>query len=95
MMSRYYFSIRYLPEQANNELLAGRCISRMHGFISNDRNSEFKNSVGISFPRWNEHSVGNVIAFISTNKDLLVGLFFSHIFQLWLVKDCLKFHLWN
>ncbi|HBH7879378.1 TPA: type I-F CRISPR-associated endoribonuclease Cas6/Csy4 [Vibrio parahaemolyticus] len=81
MMSRYYFSIRYLPEQANNELLAGRCISRMHGFISNDRNSEFKNSVGISFPRWNEHSVGNVIAFISTNKDLLVGLFFQPYFS--------------
>lgn len=80
-MSRYYFSIRYLPEQANNELLAGRCISRMHGFISNDRNSQFKHSVGISFPHWNEHSVGNVIVFVSTNKDLLIGLSFQPYFS--------------
>ncbi|MDE1264559.1 type I-F CRISPR-associated endoribonuclease Cas6/Csy4 [Vibrio aestuarianus] len=81
MMSQFYFSIRYLPEQADNELLAGRCISTMHGFISNDRNSQFKNSVGVSFPRWDEHSVGNVIAFVSTNTDLLVGLSFQPYFS--------------
>ncbi len=80
-MSQFYFSIRYLPEQADNELLAGRCISTMHGFVSNDRNSQFKNSVGVSFPRWDEHSVGNVIAFVSTNTDLLVGLSFQPYFS--------------
>lgn len=52
MENRYYFSIRYLPEHADNELLAGRCISTMHGFMSQERNNRFKNSVGISFFNW-------------------------------------------
>ncbi|MFA0245469.1 type I-F CRISPR-associated endoribonuclease Cas6/Csy4, partial [Vibrio sp. 10N.222.55.E7] len=29
MTKRYYFLIRYMPAQADHELLAGRCISQM------------------------------------------------------------------
>lgn len=77
MENRYYFSIRYLPEHADNELLAGRCISTMHGFMSQERNNRFKNSVGISFFNWTELSVGNEISFVSTHRDILTGLSFQ------------------
>ncbi|MDR9827921.1 type I-F CRISPR-associated endoribonuclease Cas6/Csy4, partial [Vibrio sp. FNV 38] len=36
MNKRYYFYIRYLPEQADCGLLAGRCISQMHKFMVNN-----------------------------------------------------------
>jgi CRISPR-associated endonuclease Csy4 len=81
MESRYYFSIRYIPEHANNELLAGRCISTMHGFLSQERNKTFKNSVGISFPRWTEQTVGRVITFVSKHETILTGLLFQPYFS--------------
>lgn len=81
MEPRYYFSIRYIPEHADNELLAGRCIAHMHGFISNERNLPFKNAVGISFPCWNEQTVGNVVTYVSSNKDILVGLSYQPYFS--------------
>lgn len=81
MESRYYFSIRYIPEHADNELLAGRCISNMHGFLSHERNTQFKNSVGICFPLWNEQTVGNVITFVSTNESILTGLSYQPYFS--------------
>lgn len=81
MESRYYFSIRYIPEHADNELLAGRCISNVHGFLSHERNTQFKNSVGICFPLWNEQTVGNVITFVSTNESILTGLSYQPYFS--------------
>ncbi|MCF7360856.1 type I-F CRISPR-associated endoribonuclease Cas6/Csy4 [Vibrio sp. A1-b2] len=81
MGSRYYFSIRYIPEYADNELLAGRCISNMHGFLSHERNKPFKNSVGICFPLWNEQTVGSVITFVSTNESILTGLSYQPYFS--------------
>lgn len=81
MESRYYFSIRYIPERADNELLSGRCISNMHGFLSHERNKQFKNSVGICFPLWSEQTVGNVIIFASTNESLLTGLSYHPYFS--------------
>ncbi len=81
MGSRCYFSIRYVPDYADNELLAGRCISNMHGFLSHERNKPFKNSVGICFPVWNEQTVGNVITFVSTNESILTGLSYQPYFS--------------
>ncbi|PNI03193.1 type I-F CRISPR-associated endoribonuclease Cas6/Csy4 [Vibrio diazotrophicus] len=81
MESRYYFSIRYIPECADNELLSGRCISNMHGFLSHERNKQFKNSVGICFPLWNEQTVGNVITFVSTNESILTGISYQPYFS--------------
>ena len=81
MESRYYFSIRYIPERADNELLSGRCISNMHGFLSHERNKQFKNSVGICFPLWNEQTVGNVITFVSANESILTGLSYQPYFS--------------
>ncbi|MFY3328500.1 type I-F CRISPR-associated endoribonuclease Cas6/Csy4 [Vibrio fluvialis] len=81
MGSRYYFSIRYVPDYADNELLAGRCISNMHGFLSHERNKPFKNSIGICFPVWNEQTVGNVVTFVSTNESILTGLSYQPYFS--------------
>jgi CRISPR-associated endonuclease Csy4 len=81
MESRYYFSIRYLPEHADNSLLAGRCIANMHGFLSHERNISFKNSVGISFPCWTEQTVGRVITFVSKHEDILTGLSYQPYFS--------------
>ncbi|MCA2015600.1 type I-F CRISPR-associated endoribonuclease Cas6/Csy4 [Vibrio tritonius] len=80
-MKRYYFSIRFLPERADYELLAGRCISTMHGFLSQDRNHSFKNSVGVAFPHWNEKNIGDVTTFVSEHESILTGLFYQPYFS--------------
>ncbi|PTP67306.1 type I-F CRISPR-associated endoribonuclease Cas6/Csy4 [Vibrio splendidus] len=80
MTKRYYFCIRYTPVQADYELLAGRCISQMHLFMVNNRQA--MNSIGVSFPDWNESSVGQIIAFVAEDKDMLIGLSFQPYFSL-------------
>lgn len=82
MKARYYFSIRFIPENADNELLTGRCISNMHGFLSHERNRSFKNSVGVCFPRWSEKTVGNEIAFVSPHESILTGLSYQPYFSM-------------
>ena len=84
MNKRYYFLIRYLPAHTDNELLAGRCISQMHFFIFD--NNQAMNKVGISFPDWSTASVGESIAFIGDEKDLITGLSFQPYFSL-MVKE--------
>ncbi|WP_028774762.1 type I-F CRISPR-associated endoribonuclease Cas6/Csy4 [Shewanella waksmanii] len=66
-MKRYYFMVRFLPEQANLALLTGRCISVMHGFICK---REIQ-GLGVSFPAWSDASIGNMIAFVHTDKGVL------------------------
>ncbi|MCZ4339771.1 type I-F CRISPR-associated endoribonuclease Cas6/Csy4 [Shewanella colwelliana] len=66
-MKRYYFMVRFLPEQANLALLTGRCISIMHGFICK---REIQ-GLGVSFPAWSDATVGNMIAFVHTDKGVL------------------------
>lgn len=80
MIKRYYFLIRYIPAQADHELLAGRCISQMHLFMVNDRQA--MNRVGVSFPDWNESTVGQTIAFVSEDKEMMIGLSFQPYFSL-------------
>ncbi|CAH6850106.1 Type I-F CRISPR-associated endoribonuclease Cas6/Csy4 [Vibrio chagasii] len=80
MTKRYYFLIRYIPAQADYELLAGRCISQMHLFMVNNRQA--MNRIGVSFPDWNESTVGQTIAFVAEDKDMMIGLSFQPYFSL-------------
>ncbi|MEZ8822879.1 type I-F CRISPR-associated endoribonuclease Cas6/Csy4 [Vibrio amylolyticus] len=80
MTKRYYFTIRYIPAHADFELLAGRCIYQMHLFMVN--NPKALNKVGVSFPNWDEFSVGQTIAFVAEDKEMLIGLSFQPYFSL-------------
>lgn len=66
-MIRYYFTVRFLPESANVNLLVGRCLFIMHGYICKQNIQ----GIGISFPHWSDESIGNVIAFFYSDKDEL------------------------
>lgn len=79
MTKRYYFLIRYTPAQADYELLAGRCISQMHLFMVNNRQA--MNKIGVSFPDWSDVTVGQTIAFVAEDKDMMVGLSFQPYFS--------------
>ncbi|MGO3442297.1 MAG: type I-F CRISPR-associated endoribonuclease Cas6/Csy4 [Pseudoalteromonas distincta] len=69
-MQRYYFIVQFLPKQANLALLTGRCISIMHGFILK-HNIE---GMGVTFPAWSDSSIGNVIAFVHKDMEILNSL---------------------
>ncbi|KQA40396.1 type I-F CRISPR-associated endoribonuclease Cas6/Csy4 [Vibrio cholerae] len=84
MSQRYYFLIRYTNANADYGLLAGRCISQTHLFMVN--NHQAMNRVGVSFPDWNESSVGQTIAFVSEDKEMMIGLSFQPYFSL-MVKE--------
>ncbi|EOU2549750.1 type I-F CRISPR-associated endoribonuclease Cas6/Csy4 [Vibrio parahaemolyticus] len=84
MSKRYYFSIRYVPLRADFGLLAGRCIQQMHMFIVN--NPLAKNKVGVCFPRWNATNIGDTIAFVMDDKEVLLGLSFQSYFSM-MVKE--------
>lgn len=66
-MTRYYFMIRFLPKEANFSLLCGRCISVMHGYVSQHN----LQGVGVSFPAWTNSSIGHVIAFVHSDMSIL------------------------
>jgi CRISPR-associated endonuclease Csy4 len=66
-MKRYYFMVHFLPQEANLALLTGRCISIMHGFIL----KHDIQGVGVSLPAWSDLSIGNVIAFVHSDKKVL------------------------
>ncbi len=80
MTKRYYFLIRYTPAQADYELLAGRCISQMHLFMVNNRQAI--NKIGVSFPDWSDVTVGQTIAFVAEDKEMMVGLSFQPYFSM-------------
>ncbi|RSM21824.1 type I-F CRISPR-associated endoribonuclease Cas6/Csy4 [Aeromonas salmonicida] len=63
----YFFAIRYLPDDVDCGLLAGRCISTLHGFNRNHPGIQ----IGVAFPEWSDKSLGCSIAFVSTNQSLL------------------------
>lgn len=58
-MKRYYFSINYLPADADFGLLSGRCITALHYFVINNHPFD----MGVSFPRWSCQSLGGAIDF--------------------------------
>ncbi|RLV60493.1 type I-F CRISPR-associated endoribonuclease Cas6/Csy4 [Parashewanella curva] len=63
MRNRYYFMIKYLPENASNSLLAARCISVLHGVVSHNGQT----NIGVTFPKWSDSSVGRQIGFVSND----------------------------
>lgn len=65
--TRYYFMIRYLPDDADYSLLAGRCISTLHGFKIGHK----KDQIGITFPAWSTLSIGNTIGYVSQSESAL------------------------
>ncbi|WP_417345542.1 type I-F CRISPR-associated endoribonuclease Cas6/Csy4 [Ferrimonas sp.] len=70
MTPRYFFAIRYLARNADYTLLAGRCLSILHGFLK--RHSA--TGIGVSFPDWSENTVGASIAFIGSEQLILKQL---------------------
>ncbi|MBU1392173.1 MAG: type I-F CRISPR-associated endoribonuclease Cas6/Csy4 [Gammaproteobacteria bacterium] len=88
-MQRYYFMVRFLPQEANLALLMGRCISVMHGYICKH---EIK-GLGVTFPAWSDASIGNVIAFVHSDEIVLSELKQQSYFQD--MKECGFFSLGN
>lgn|GEM_PF-604978 len=69
-MSRYFFYVRYVPEVVNCEFLAGKCIRILHAY-----QTRFKlNNIGVTFPEWEQASLGRTIAFISESQGALTTL---------------------
>ncbi len=69
-MNRYFFYIRYLPEDVNCEFLAGKCIRILHAY-----QTKFNlRSIGVSFPNWEQSSIGRTIAFVSESPHALTTL---------------------
>ena len=77
-MKRYYFTITYLPKNCDVSLLAGRCIGILHGFMSSREIS----NIGVCFPNWNEQTIGDQIAFVSTDKKQLTNLSQQSYFEM-------------
>ncbi|WP_165741220.1 type I-F CRISPR-associated endoribonuclease Cas6/Csy4, partial [Pseudoalteromonas sp. Z1A6] len=77
-MKRYYFTITYLPKNCDVSLLAGRCIGILHGFMSSREIS----NIGVCFPKWNEQTIGNELAFVSTDKKQLTNLSQQSYFEM-------------
>ena len=76
-MNRFFFYVKFLPEKANIELLIGRCLFILHGFIKKHDLSD----LGVSFPRWSESSIGSVIAFVHHDIRLLKTFKLQGYFQ--------------
>ena len=66
-MKRYFFYIRFIPETANTNLLVGRCLFILHGFIKKYQ----VEGLGVSFPNWTEESIGSTMAFVHCDIELL------------------------
>lgn len=77
-MRRYYFTITYLPNNCDVNLLAGRCIGILHGFITSRKVS----NIGICFPSWDDLTIGKQIAFVSSDKALIKELLGQSYFQM-------------
>jgi CRISPR-associated endonuclease Csy4 len=74
---RYYSMIRFLPKEANLELLTGRCISVLHGYVS----KHDIEGLGVSFPAWSDTSIGNAVAFVHSDTAILNELKKQSYFQ--------------
>ncbi|WP_087506969.1 type I-F CRISPR-associated endoribonuclease Cas6/Csy4 [Neiella marina] len=72
MNCRYGFVVEFIPESVDCNLLAGRCIKTLHGFLSTNKIAA--NSIGVAFPLWRNLSVGKAIAFVGPTEKELVGL---------------------
>jgi CRISPR-associated endonuclease Csy4 len=69
-MKRYFFCVKYLLDGSDPQLLAGRCISVLHGYMI----KHLISSIGVSFPQWSYESLGLSIAFVSDDLEHLSTL---------------------
>ncbi|SFG66549.1 type I-F CRISPR-associated endoribonuclease Cas6/Csy4 [Neptunomonas qingdaonensis] len=69
-MKRYFFCVKYLLDGSDPQLLAGRCISVLHGYMI----KHLISSIGVSFPQWSYESLGLSIAFVSDDLEHLRAL---------------------
>ena len=65
---RYFFAIHYVPAKADCGLLAGRCISTLHGYLLNHAVTQ----IGVAFPSWSDKSIGRTIAFVLSLDQILI-----------------------
>lgn len=76
-MNRFYFVVKFLPQGADERLLAGRCIRVLHGFlIGNDISG-----IGVTFPDWSVKTIGKQMAFVSSDKTALQFLRSQQYFE--------------
>lgn len=59
-------------------LLSGRCVKTLHNFEFKKR----KHNIGIALPCWSENSVGDMIAFVSEDKNQLLKFQQDSYFQM-------------
>ncbi len=69
-MKRYFFTVEFLLTDSDPELLSGRCISILHGFIK----AHQLTGIGVCFPLWSKSTIGRMIGFVSTNREHLLSL---------------------
>ncbi len=69
-MKRYFFTVEFLLMDSDPELLSGRCISILHGFLK----AHHLTGIGVCFPRWSNSCIGRMIGFTSTNREHLLSL---------------------
>ena len=74
---RYFFAIHYVPAKADCGLLAGRCISTLHGYLLNHADAQ----IGVAFPCWSNKSIGRTIAFVSEHSSHLTQFHERAYFQ--------------
>ncbi|MCH1924164.1 type I-F CRISPR-associated endoribonuclease Cas6/Csy4 [Shewanella sp. C32] len=66
-MTQYCFIVKYLPKEANVNVLAGKCLSILHGFVARHN----VQGLGVTFPDWSDSSIGSTIAFVHADSALL------------------------
>lgn len=76
-MNWYYITITFLPEHRNNEAIAAKCIRILHGFSYRHETR----GIGVSFPLWDQTTVGSKLTFVSTNQDELNTLVTQKYFK--------------
>ncbi|HDH7802491.1 TPA: type I-F CRISPR-associated endoribonuclease Cas6/Csy4 [Raoultella ornithinolytica] len=77
---RYFFVVNYIPAHVDCGLLAGRCISTLHGFLRHHTDVH----IGVSFPEWSNKTLGRSIAFVSarrTDLELICGRSYFQIME--------------
>ncbi|MBA5684407.1 type I-F CRISPR-associated endoribonuclease Cas6/Csy4 [Photobacterium damselae subsp. damselae] len=78
---RYFVVIRYMITDVDVGLLSGRCIKVLHGFLSS-KNNQIHNGIGVAFPKWTRLSLGDEIAFVSTERCELEQLTEQYYFKM-------------
>ncbi|MFT5760413.1 MAG: CRISPR-associated endonuclease Csy4 [Alteromonadaceae bacterium] len=66
-MKRFYFAVSFLGNDINETFLVGKCLKILHGFYY----KQAIHDIGVSFPDWNNNSIGKRLVFVSINESSL------------------------